>query len=93
MGNPLDSLALHKASTDIFLAQLHGMTNPTKVAGPSTIDMTTPSPMDRLKLMFQTPPTPKAVHNSTRGSLGAVGNGSDPDSDPFSHGSARTRGR
>ena len=25
----------------------------------------------------------KAVHDSTRGSLGAVGNGSDPDSDPF----------
>ena len=49
---------LHKASTDIFLAQLHGMTNPTKVAGPSTIDTTTPSPTDGLKLMFQTPPTP-----------------------------------
>ena len=25
---------LQKASTDIFLAQLHGMTDPTKVAGP-----------------------------------------------------------
>ena len=49
---------LHKASMDIFLAQLHGMTDPTKVAGPSTIDVTTPSPTDGLKLMFQTPPTP-----------------------------------
>ena len=49
---------LHKASTDIFLAQLHGMTDPTKVTGPSTTDMTTPLPMDRLKLTFQTPPTP-----------------------------------
>ena len=49
---------LHKASTDIFLAQLHGMTNPTKVTGPSTIDVTTPSPTDGLKLTFQTPPTP-----------------------------------
>ena len=29
---------LHKASMDIFLAQLHGMTDPTKVIGPSTID-------------------------------------------------------
>ena len=33
---------LHKASTDIFLAQLHGMTDPTKVTGPSTTDATTP---------------------------------------------------
>ena len=49
---------LHKVSTDIFLAQLHGMTDPTKVAGPSTTDMTTPSPKDGLKLTFQTPPTP-----------------------------------
>ena len=49
---------LHKASTNIFLAQLHGMTDPTKVAGPSTIDVTTPSPTDGLKLTFQTPPTP-----------------------------------
>ena len=49
---------LHKASTDIFLAQLHGMTDPTKVTGPSTIDTTTPSPTDGLKLTFQTPPTP-----------------------------------
>ena len=49
---------LHKVSMDIFLAQLHGMTDPTKVAGPSTIDVTTPSPTDGLKLTFQTPPTP-----------------------------------
>ena len=49
---------LHKASTDIVLAQLHGMTNPTKVAGPSTIDVTTPSPTDGLRLTFQMPPTP-----------------------------------
>ena len=28
---------LQKASMDIFLAQLHGMSDPTKVAGPSTI--------------------------------------------------------
>ena len=34
---------------------------------------------------------PKAVHDSTHGSLGAVGNGSDPDSDPFSHGSIHAR--
>jgi hypothetical protein len=46
---------LQKASTNVFLAQLHGMNNPTKVAGPSTIDATTPSPTDRLKLTFQTP--------------------------------------
>ena len=32
----------------------------------------------------------KAVHDSTHGSLGAVGNGSDPDSDLFSHGSTHT---
>ena len=37
---------LHKVSMDIFLAQLHGMTDPTKVAGPSTIDATTPLPTD-----------------------------------------------
>ena len=37
---------LHKVSTDIFLAQLHGINDPTKVAGPSTIDATTPSPTD-----------------------------------------------
>ena len=43
---------LHKASTDIFLAQLHGIADPTKVAGPSTTDATTPSPSDRLKLTF-----------------------------------------
>ena len=49
---------LHKVSTDIFLAQLHGIIDPTKVAGPSTTDATTPSPMDGLKLTFQTPPTP-----------------------------------
>ena len=49
---------LQKASTDIFLTQLHGMNDPTKVAGPSTIDATTPSPTDGLKLTFQTPPTP-----------------------------------
>ena len=39
---------LHKASMDIFLAQLHGMTDPTKVAGPSTTDATTPLPTDRV---------------------------------------------
>ena len=49
---------LHKASMDIFLAQLHGINDPTKVTGPSTIDMTAPSPTDRLKLTFQMPPTP-----------------------------------
>jgi len=49
---------LHKASMDILLAQLHGINDPTKVAGPSTIDTTTPLPMDGLKLTFQTPPTP-----------------------------------
>ena len=47
---------LHKASTDIFLAQLHGIAKPTKAAGPSTTDETTPSPADGLKLTFQTPP-------------------------------------
>ena len=49
---------LHKVSMDIFLAQVHGITDPTKVTGPSTTDATTPLLMDRLKLMFQTPPTP-----------------------------------
>ena len=49
---------LQKASTDVFLAQLHGISDPTKVAGPSTIDATTPLPTDGLKLTFQTPPTP-----------------------------------
>ena len=48
---------LHKASTDIYLAQLHGINDPTKVAGPSTIDATTPSPTDGLKLTFRMPPT------------------------------------
>ena len=46
---------LQKASTDVFLAQLHGTADPTKVAGPST---TTPSPAEGLKMTFQTPPTP-----------------------------------
>ena len=49
---------LHKASTDIFLAQLHSIAEPTKAAGPSTTEETTPSPADGLKLTFQTPPMP-----------------------------------
>ena len=40
--------------------------------------------------MHKDRPVPKAVHDSTCGSLGAMGNGSDPDSDLFSHGSACT---
>ena len=46
---------LHKPSTNIFLTQLHGIADPTKVTGPSTTDVMTPSPMDGLKLMLQTP--------------------------------------
>jgi hypothetical protein len=83
---------LHKASTDIFLAQLHGINNPTKVAGPSTIDVTTPSPTDGLKLTFQTPPTP-TPHLPPRdeGTPKGPPKGSFSPTKPMSRGNSRTK--